>query len=35
MKHYGMDLYEYIDFIDKLKEKYNMEADIVVASLTP
>lgn len=35
MKHYGMDLYEYIDFIDQLKEKYNMEADIVVASLTP
>jgi len=35
MKHYGMNLYEFIDFIDQLKEKYNMEADIVVASLTP
>lgn len=35
MKHYGMDLYEYINFIDQLKEKYNMETDIVVASLTP
>jgi len=35
MKHYGMNLYEFNNFIDQLKEKYNMEADIVVASLTP
>lgn len=35
MKYYGMDLYEYINFIEQLKNKYNMEADIVVASLTP
>lgn len=35
MKYYGMDLYEFINFIEELKKKYNMEADIVVASLTP
>lgn len=34
-KHYGMNLYEFIKFIDELKQKYNMETDIVVASLTP
>ena len=33
MKHYHMDLYEFINFIEQLKDKYDYEADIVCASL--
>ncbi len=32
---FKMDLYEYIDFIEELKDKYDTEADIVVAMLMP
>lgn len=35
MKFYGMNLIEYIIFIEELKDKYDMDTDIVVASLTP
>ena len=35
MKFYGMNLIEFIIFIEELKDKYDMDADIVVASLTP
>jgi hypothetical protein len=35
MTKFKMDLYDYIDFIDELKKKYDVEADIVVAMLMP
>lgn len=35
MKFYGMDLYKFIKFIDELKNKYDTEADLVLASLMP
>jgi hypothetical protein len=35
MKHYKMNLEEFIDFITQLKKKYKVEADIVCAMLTP
>lgn len=35
MIHYGMDLYEFIKFIDELKDKYDTEADVICAMLTP
>lgn len=33
MKHYGMDLYEFNNFIDTLKTKYDYEPDIICCML--
>lgn len=35
MKHYKMDLEEFNSFIDQLKKKYKVQADIICAMLTP
>ena len=32
---FKMDLYEYIDFIEELKKKYNTESDIIIAMIMP
>lgn len=34
-KKFKMDLYEYIDFIEELKKRYDTEADVVIALLMP